>query len=61
MKEYKVKIPITGDAFVNIKAENEEEAIKIAISEASVDYFQYITEWFMYDECIKAKEINYKL
>ncbi|HBF1820620.1 hypothetical protein [Clostridioides sp. ZZV15-6597] len=58
MKEYKVKIPFTGDMFVNIKAKNKEDAIKLAIKEASLEY---AGEWFTDDENTQVEEINYKL
>ena len=36
MREYEVTIPIAGHAYLTVQAESEEEAIQIAISEASL-------------------------
>ncbi|MGO0884941.1 hypothetical protein ACTPDI_19355 [Clostridioides difficile] len=58
MKKYKVKIPFTGDMFVDIKAENKEDAVKLAIKEASLECGG---EWFTDDENIQVEEIKYKL
>ncbi|MDI2982341.1 hypothetical protein QJL67_09595 [Clostridioides difficile] len=58
MKEYVVEIPITGHIGVCIKAENKENAIKLALKQCSVED---IKEWFTDDENIQARELKYKL
>ncbi|HBF4081959.1 TPA: hypothetical protein KOG56_002688 [Clostridioides difficile] len=58
MKKYKVKIPFTGDIFVDVKAENKEDAVKLALKEASL---KCVGEWFTDDENIQVREINYEL
>ncbi|EIS9734252.1 hypothetical protein K9757_14370 [Clostridioides difficile] len=58
MKEYVVEIPITGHMGVCIKAENKEDAKKLALKQCSIDY---IKEWFTDDENIQVRELKYKL
>lgn len=55
MKKYVVTIPITGHMGVCIKAENKEDAMKLALKQCSIDY---IKEWYTIDIDIKVKEIN---
>lgn len=42
MKTYEVTIPIAGHAFLTVEAESEEEAISMAIDEATIDN---VEEW----------------
>jgi hypothetical protein len=42
MKNYRVAVPITGVAFVDVKAETEKEAIDLAFANVTIDN---IDEW----------------
>jgi len=42
MKTYTVKVPIVGVAYIDVEAENEEDAITKAIDEIEYDH---VEEW----------------